>query len=159
MRRIQWNRCASFCTSPTGGKGLAPRKLADLSGEVTDAVARYCRLATETVTAHDIDGALQHEPSRSMAFAGIEHDLARFEDRQRAALRPRLHGMHLPLPHDNSPKDTLALAPFPGAGRPNAAASVDYFSPPRTYKLWTRPSFSLDGIRLTLYELRRQGNK
>ena len=41
--------------------------------------------------------------------------------------------MHLPLPHDDSPKDNLALAPFPGA----AAAQTPplpwtTFSPPRT---------------------------
>ena len=103
MRRVQWHRRASFCASLPGGKGLAPRKLADLSRELTDAVARYRRLAIETIAAHDIDGAFQHKPSRGVAFAGIEHDLARFEDGHRAArealcrfdLFSAKHGEHL----------------------------------------------------------------
>ena len=57
MRGIERDRRAALRPCPALGQHLAPRELADLAGELTDAVGRDRRLAIEPVAPHDVDRA------------------------------------------------------------------------------------------------------
>ena len=64
---------------PAASERLAPRELAYLAGDLADMMRGDGRLAVEAVAPHHIDRALEHEPSRRVLLADVEHDLARRE--------------------------------------------------------------------------------
>ena len=103
MGCIERKRGAAVRPGAACRKQFPPGELAHFARELAGAMADDGRLPAEAITAHDVDGSLEHEPSRCFSLTRSEHGLAGCETPCRAACEAlgRLdlahveHGKHL----------------------------------------------------------------
>jgi hypothetical protein len=85
MCGIEAKRGATFRACAAGGERLAPGELAHLAGELAGVMGGDRSLAVQTIAAHHINRALEHEPGWGMTLAHIEDDFAGSEVARRTA--------------------------------------------------------------------------
>jgi hypothetical protein len=76
MRGVEGQRGAPLWTGSAGGQRGASGKLAELAGDLAEAVDGDRHLVIEPVSADDLDRALKHEPGRRLSLTDGEHDIA-----------------------------------------------------------------------------------